>query len=33
METHKKKLLLKNIKQLLQFSEQKSPYLRMKDCN
>jgi hypothetical protein len=33
MENIKKRLLLHHIKQLVQVSDNKSPYIRLKDCN
>ena len=33
MQSEKKRLLLHNVKQLVQISVSKLPYLRMKDCN
>ncbi len=33
MEHNKKRMLLYNIKQLVQVSNNKSPYIRLKDCN
>lgn len=33
MESNKKRLLLHNIKQLVQVSNSKLSYIRMKDCN